>query len=151
MKSIPKEFQKNKFFYLMEVNYTPTTPFKYHIINLNSLMFVPSIHSQKLFQFHHIKRLIHLSIEMYRWSSIHPRQTHHRVFSIRGHAQVDKHALPSGKGCRVTAVDKRPLPVETRCGASVCTRNARPASRTSRPAVAMPAQKKKKISGKVIW
>lgn len=41
MKSIPKEFQKNKFFYLMEVNYTPTTPFKYHIINLNSLMFVP--------------------------------------------------------------------------------------------------------------
>lgn len=49
--------------------------------------------------------------------------------------------LPSGKGCRVTAVDKRPLPMETRCGASVCTRNARPASRTSRPAVAMPASK----------
>jgi len=54
--------------------------------------------------------------------------------------------LPSGRGCRVTAVDSRPLPMDTRCGASVCTRNARPASCTSRPLAAatpaMPASNK---------
>ena len=51
-------------------------------------------------------------------------------------------SLPSGKGCRVTEVESLPLPMETRCGVSVCTRNARPASRTSSPAEVIPVDKK---------
>jgi hypothetical protein len=40
---------------------------------------------------------------------------------------------PCGRGCKVTAVLKRPPPRLTRCGVSVCTLSALPDSTTSRP------------------